>query len=89
MAETLTFDLTDDAWTDVSTSAGTAGFITNGSDATILYTQAETPPAITSNAFHRLNPTDRINYSVTGAEVIYARSTQATGVLHLTPGQIS
>lgn len=89
MANTLEFALTDDAWTDVSTSTGTDGFITNGGSATIYFTQSETAPAITITSFHRLDPTDRVNYSVTGAEVVYARSKQAVGKLAATGGVLS
>lgn len=89
MANTLEFTLTENTWTDISTTTGASGFITNRSTSTIFFTQSETPPLITTSVYHRLNPVDRVNYSVTGSEVIYARSKQASGVLSATGGVLA
>lgn len=89
MAETTEFAITNSVWTDVTTSTGVNGFITNGSDNDVLFTQQETAPAITLTAFHRLRPSARVNYSVTGSEVVYMRSTIAVGKVLVTPGVLT
>ena len=89
MANTIEFALSDTAWTDISTTTGASGFLTNGGAATVYFTQSETAPAITITSFHRLDPTDRVNYSVTGSEVVYARSKQTVGKLAATGGVLS
>ncbi len=89
MAVTTEFAITSSVWTDVSTSTGASGFITNGSDSDILFTQQESAPAITITAFHRLRPSARVNYTVTGSEVVFMRSTKTVGKALVTPGVLS
>ncbi len=86
MADTVDFALTETAWIDISTTVGLEAYITNGGDAVVYFLQSETVPNIAETAYHRLNPSDNVSYSITLPEIIYARSSAPVGKLSATPG---
>ena len=89
MANTTTFSLTDTAWTDISTTLGISGFISNNTLDFIIYRQQESVPSNTLLDGHILKPQGQVNYAVTGLEIIYARSVSDIGILTGTAGTLS
>ena len=89
MASTITFNLTNADWTDISTTVGTSGFLFNNSDENILFRQDESVPASTLLEGHILKPKNQINYSIVAPEAIYARALDSSSVLTATAGTLS
>ncbi len=85
MAETAFIDIDNSSWTEISAGT-TEGFVTNNNDRTVYYLIAESlpdPDAVTRG--HRLNPADSVNYTISGSEVVYARSEDLSAVVVVTP----
>ncbi len=86
MANTVSVSVDDSSWTDVSTPAGSSGFITNNTQSDVIYREDASQPAASVTLGHRLNQKADIGYSLNVGQSVWVKPLRGSGNMAVTGG---